>query len=424
MKVAVVGAGAAGLVAARELLRAHHEVTVFEQSATVGGVWVYQRESESDPLGQTGPRLHASMYASLRTNLPRDFMAFFDFPFDSSGGGVDEWSRYPGHAQVLSYLQRFSEIFDITRLIRFNTKVVKTVYTDQWKLTLDTFQGKVTEEFDALTLCNGHYSEPRVPDVPGLSHFPASVMHSHNYRSPDMFAGRKVAIAGAASSGTDLTNEISTVAEQVYWCGREPAVLSHKTAHLKNVIACGPVRYLMEDGRLEVDNNKLVGPVDCLIFATGYHYRFPFLSEKLIHVRDNWVSPLYQDLLCITHPTMALMALPFKIIPFPIFEIQARWFARMLNKEFHLPSVSQMFRAQDARVETLRTAGILQRNYHALDDEYEYYDRLAKECGDVPLPNWYRELGQAARQHVKRWPGSFRDKFLDAHGAPTRYPRS
>jgi thioredoxin reductase len=424
VKVAVVGAGAAGLVAARELLRAHHEVTVFEQSSRVGGIWVYQGESEPDLLGQTGPRLHASMYASLRTNLPRDLMAFFDFPFDASGGGVDEWSRYPGHAQVLSYLEKFAETFDISRLIRFNTKVVKTVYTDQWKLTFDTFQGEVTEKFDALTVCNGHYSEPRVPDVPGLSHFPASVMHSHNYRSPDMFAGMKVAIAGTASSGTDLANEISTVAEQVYWCGREPAVLAHKTAHIKNVIACGPVSHLMEDARIEVGNNKCVGPVDCLIFATGYHYRFPFLSEKLIHVRDNWVTPLYQDLLCIRQPTLALMALPFKIIPFPIFEIQARWFARMLNKKFHLPTVSQMFGAQDARAKTLRTAGILQRNYHALDDEYEYYDRLAEECGDLPLPNWYRKLGQAARQHAQRWPGSFRDNFLDTHGAPTRYPRS
>jgi len=424
VKVAVVGAGAAGLVAARELLRADHDVTVFEQSSRVGGIWVYQEASEPDPLGQTGPRLHASMYASLRTNLPRDLMAFFDFLFDASGGGVDEWFRYPGHAQVLSYLERFSETFDITRLIRFNTKVVKTVYRDQWQLTSNTFQGEVTEKFDALTVCNGHYSDPRVPDVPGLSHFPASVMHSHNYRSPDMFAGMEVAIVGTASSGMDLANEISTVAEQVYWCGREPAVLSHKTAHLKNVIACGSVRYLMEDGRIEVGNNKCVGPVDCLIFATGYHYRFPFLSEKLIHVRDNWVSPLYQDLLCITHPTMALMALPFKIIPFPIFEIQARWFARMLNKKFHLPSVSQMFGAQDARAKTLRAAGILQRNYHALDDEYEYYDRLAEECGELPLPNWYRELGQAARQHAQRWPGSFRDNFLDTHGAPTRYPRS
>ena len=83
-----------------------------------------------------------------------------------------------------------------------------------------------------------------------------------------------------------------------------------------------------------------------------------------------------------------------------------------------------MFGARDARTKRLQAAGILQRNYHALDDEYEYYDQLAEECGDLPLPNWYRELGQAARQHVKRWPGSFRDKFLDAQGAPTRYPRS
>ena len=83
MKVAVIGAGAAGLVAARELLKARHDVSVFEQSSRVGGIWVYQASSEPDPLGQAGPRLHASMYESLRTNLPRDLMAFFDFSFNS-----------------------------------------------------------------------------------------------------------------------------------------------------------------------------------------------------------------------------------------------------------------------------------------------------------------------------------------------------
>ena len=161
------------------------------------------------------------------------------------------------------------------------------------------------------------------------------------------------------------------------------------------------------------------------MFATGYHYRFRFLSEELIRVRDNWVTPLYQDLLCITHPTLALIGLPFKIIPFPIFQIQARWFARMLNGEFSLPTVSRMHEAKDARAEQLRSAGILQRNYHALDNEqYDYYDCLAQECEDSALPNWYRELGQAARRHVQRWPGCFRDRFLDVHGAPTRHPQS
>ena len=91
--VAVIGAGAAGLVAARELMRHGHRVTVFEQSQRVGGVWVYAPETEADPLGQRGPRIHGSLYASLLTNLPRDLMACTDYTFDSSGGGDDAWCR-------------------------------------------------------------------------------------------------------------------------------------------------------------------------------------------------------------------------------------------------------------------------------------------------------------------------------------------
>ena len=37
----VIGAGAAGLVAARELAREGHQPTVFEQGCRPGGVWVY-----------------------------------------------------------------------------------------------------------------------------------------------------------------------------------------------------------------------------------------------------------------------------------------------------------------------------------------------------------------------------------------------
>jgi cation diffusion facilitator CzcD-associated flavoprotein CzcO len=39
MLQAVIGAGAAGLVAVKELRREGHRVTVFEQSDDIGGVW-------------------------------------------------------------------------------------------------------------------------------------------------------------------------------------------------------------------------------------------------------------------------------------------------------------------------------------------------------------------------------------------------
>lgn len=50
MSQAVIGAGAAGLVAARELVSEGHTVTVFEKGSGTGGVWVYTDEVESPDL--------------------------------------------------------------------------------------------------------------------------------------------------------------------------------------------------------------------------------------------------------------------------------------------------------------------------------------------------------------------------------------
>lgn len=64
MNVAVVGGGAAGLIACRELLREGHKVTVFEKSDTLGGVWLYTDDIDEDKLGLNPQRaqVHSSMY--------------------------------------------------------------------------------------------------------------------------------------------------------------------------------------------------------------------------------------------------------------------------------------------------------------------------------------------------------------------------
>jgi cation diffusion facilitator CzcD-associated flavoprotein CzcO len=70
-KVAVVGAGAAGLAAARELRNEGHQVTVFEQGGEIGGVWVYNEEVEDDLLGmsETRKQVHSSMYVSCKPGV-------------------------------------------------------------------------------------------------------------------------------------------------------------------------------------------------------------------------------------------------------------------------------------------------------------------------------------------------------------------
>ena len=60
----------------------------------------------------------------------------------------------------------------------------------------------------------GHYSEPRVPDIPGADVFPGTQLHSHNYRTREAFAGQRVVVVGAQASGMDISREIAEVASQ------------------------------------------------------------------------------------------------------------------------------------------------------------------------------------------------------------------
>ncbi len=72
-----------------------------------------------------------------------------------------------------------------------------------------------TATYDALVVCNGHYSAPRCPEVKGSDVFPGQAMHSHNYRHNEAFKGQIVVLVGASASGEDICREIAEVADKV-----------------------------------------------------------------------------------------------------------------------------------------------------------------------------------------------------------------
>ena len=65
LKVAVIGAGAAGLAALRHLAKKPElfQPVAFEQSFSIGGTWVYTARTTKDEYGSP---VHSSMYKNLR----------------------------------------------------------------------------------------------------------------------------------------------------------------------------------------------------------------------------------------------------------------------------------------------------------------------------------------------------------------------
>ncbi len=421
-RVAVIGAGAAGLVTARELQRAGHAVTVFEQAEDVGGVWRYDERTESDPLGSAESAVHTSLYDSLRTNLPRDLMAFLDYTFDSAGGGEDNWPRFPHHSQVLIYLERFASHFGLRDIIAMDTRVEAVTRDHEWHVRVNNSGKREVLHFDAVAVCNGHYSQPRVPVLPGMGRFPGTLMHSHNYRTPEPFSGQRVALLGASASGADIHREIAGCADSVYFCGHEFDTLSTERRHKGNIHFAPMVKSLGEDGRVTFIDGSVSEPLDSFMFCTGYHFRFPFLDDTLVNVSDNLITPLYQHLLHIEQPTLGFIGIPLKIIPFPLFEMQAKWFASAISGKFEIPDRKTMYDAANLDRRKRLAAGLAQRNLHLLGpDQNHYYNLLADQCGEPPLPDWFVGLAKAHFENSAKQGPRYKDTPLPAFG-PTVVP--
>lgn len=88
-----------------------------------------------------------------------------------------------------------------------------------------------TAVYDAVMICNGHYSAPRTPDVPGLDTYPFACEHSHSYRRPEAYAGQRVLIVGAHASGASVSASLRSHAsrqrvQRINWCGHAD-LISH-----------------------------------------------------------------------------------------------------------------------------------------------------------------------------------------------------
>src|SRR6266436_4139176 len=90
--------------------------------------------------------------------------------------------------------------------------------TESWLVTvMEVKTGRqFKRHYDAVMLCNGRYSQPKYPDIPGLDSFSGQLIHSHDYREPKPFAGQTVLVLGAGPSGIDISLEVSQTADRVY----------------------------------------------------------------------------------------------------------------------------------------------------------------------------------------------------------------
>ncbi|KAK4437015.1 Flavin-containing monooxygenase FMO GS-OX-like 9 [Sesamum alatum] len=419
-KVCVIGAGPAGLVAARELRKEGHNVVVLEQSHDVGGQWLYDpKVEEENPLGKDRfLKVHSSIYASLRLTSPREIMGFTDFPFVARKGR--DMRRFPGHQELFLYLQDFCERFGLREMVRFNTRVENVEMLDypvldedlKWVVRSKVAEEAVEEVYDAVVVATGHYSQPRLPRIKGMDTWKRRQMHSHIYRVPEPFKNEVVVVVGNSLSGQDISMELVNVAKEIHLSAKSLTIsqgLSKVISKYHNLHLHPQIESLHEDGRvLFVDGSWIVA--DTVIYCTGYSYSFPFLDTKgIVVIDDDRVGPLYEH----TFPPSLAPSLSFIGIPrkgFLSLSPKQKWIAEVLSGKRRLPSWDDMMQSIKEFYHSRDVAGIPKHNTHDVAN-FEYCDKYADYIDFPHLEEWRKELCLSALRNSEINLETYRDSY-------------
>ncbi|KAI4156379.1 MAG: hypothetical protein LQ340_000315 [Diploschistes diacapsis] len=385
-RIAIIGGGPSGIATAKYLLAedCFSDVQVFEQSDSVEGAWRYSALDSSDrcAIPQTSPfqpldrpkRNHSGndeiafttpMYDNLETNIPHQLMRYSHKPFQS------EAPLYPHRSVVSRYLKDYAA--DVVGCIRFHTQVQDLHFlqnggSDAWSLrSLNLCTGEVcTQIFDAVAVCSGHYNTPYIPQIPGIQQwavkYPGSVSHSKLYRTSNAFKEKKTVIVGNSASGVDIANQISQMS-------KHPVIMSSRSeSRLSGSQSASEEERIMMKPQIS---------------------EFISSSEERAAVRfaDGHVE---KDVDCVLfyHPSLAFIALPIRVIPFPLSEVQAAVVAKVWAGRLALPQKQQMHKwEKDTAIENG-----MGKKFLTLDGgkDFKYHNELFDWANTVGFPDGSR----------------------------------
>ena len=208
VEVAIVGTGFSGLCMAILLKQAGFgSFVVLEKAARVGGTW---RENT---------------YPGAACDVPSHL---YSFSFEPN----PTWSRaFSSQAEILAYLDRCADKYQVRAHIRFGVEVASATYDQaagRW--TVRGKDGSVVVA-RALVLGNGALHVPAYPDIPGLASFAGRCFHSARWDHDFDPRGQRIAVVGTGASAIQLVPQLAAVAGRLQLFQRTPAWILPKPDH-------------------------------------------------------------------------------------------------------------------------------------------------------------------------------------------------
>jgi 4-hydroxyacetophenone monooxygenase len=201
-KVLIVGAGASGIAMSIKLSRLGIRHTILERLDDLSGTW------------------HRQRYPNVRVDT--NFLVY-QYKFEKRYI-FDEF--FPTQAAIKDYMGAVAAKYGVDEHVVFDQEVVDATWDDAtstWRVAASNSRGERSSyEANVLITATGLFSTPKMPDFPGLETFTGSIVHTANWDESLQCDGKRLAVIGNGSTGTQLLPKLAETADHVTAFQRTP----------------------------------------------------------------------------------------------------------------------------------------------------------------------------------------------------------
>jgi cation diffusion facilitator CzcD-associated flavoprotein CzcO len=178
--IMIVGAGAAGLSAAGAMRKAGLDPVLLDRDSRIGGTWERR-------------------YDRLRLHTVRELSGLAHYPIPANE------PRYMPRDRYAAYLCDYARHFDLKIIAGCAARAIRPCEGGRWLVESDCGPWRAR----AVVIATGQYHEPVLPAWPGRELYHGALLHSHEYRNPEEYAGKRALVVGLGNSGAEIAADLA-----------------------------------------------------------------------------------------------------------------------------------------------------------------------------------------------------------------------